>query len=202
MTDEISTLTIGPENTNKNCYYCKNCKQIPTTILNENTAEIEISNCGCKEKKVNKIKLEEYLYEINTLDNQPLCDITENHGPTKSTVYCTECEKWYCSNCLINHKKYSSNHICINSKGVIRRRCMKYRCIMSKNYDSFWKILNKSLTTEPSNEFKDLFLKLISPIPNERLDCDNILKHPWMEMDVSSNDELIKELKERELEFE
>ena len=53
----------------------------------------------------------------------------------------------------------------------------KYKYIIKKNYDRFWECF-KGL--EISDEFKDLINKLICITPNQRLEIDKILEHPWV----------------------
>ena len=53
----------------------------------------------------------------------------------------------------------------------------KYKFIIKKNYDRFWECFND---IEISDEFKDLINKLICFTPNQRLDMDKILEHPWV----------------------
>ena len=53
----------------------------------------------------------------------------------------------------------------------------RYRLIMSKNYEQYWKWFEKD---NFSDEFKDLINHLICYDPAERFSIDEILEHPWI----------------------
>lgn len=48
-----------------------------------------------------------------------------------------------------------------------------------------------------SLEFKDLFTKMCALNPKQRLDCDEVLKHPWMQQDYATKAEIGKEFATR-----
>ncbi len=53
----------------------------------------------------------------------------------------------------------------------------RYRLIMNKNYEQYWKWFEKD---NFSSEFKDLINHLICYDPAERFSVDEILEHPWI----------------------
>lgn len=79
----------------------------------------------------------------------------------------------------------------------------KYRLIMSKRYEHYWKNFDKF---NLSKEFKDLINHLLCFDPNQRLRIDDILNHPWIKNNTifNNNDDdfyidsdIIDELKKR-----
>lgn len=70
-----------------------------------------------------------------------------------------------------------------------------YSLIISKNYEKFWnKILgNKKL----SDDFKDLYMKMVEYNPKERIDIDGILNSKWLSDIRNANEEKLKELKSK-----
>ena len=54
----------------------------------------------------------------------------------------------------------------------------KYRYIIKKNYNRFWKYFSN---IDISEEFKDLINNLICNTPSQRFDIEQILEHPWMQ---------------------
>ncbi len=55
----------------------------------------------------------------------------------------------------------------------------------------------KPYVTKCSDEFKDLFIKLISVDPEQRPLTEEILDHPWLKMEMSTNEEFIEEMNAR-----
>jgi serine/threonine protein kinase len=79
----------------------------------------------------------------------------------------------------------------------------KYRLIMSKRYEHYWKNFDKF---NLSKEFKDLINHLLCFDPNQRLRIDEILNHPWIKNNAIFNinddefyidSDIINELKKR-----
>lgn len=75
-----------------------------------------------------------------------------------------------------------------------------YRLIMLKKWDNFWKQKGgrNNFPNGISDEFKDLYSKLVAFRPNDRISVDEILQHPWLKLKTATNEELIEELKRRE----
>ena len=80
----------------------------------------------------------------------------------------------------------------------------KYRLIMTKNFEQFWKNFDNYNLSE---EFKELINHLICYDPCQRLSIDEIFEHPWIKNKVNFNnlfnkeyhidDDVINELKQR-----
>lgn len=58
----------------------------------------------------------------------------------------------------------------------------KYKLISKKDYNGFWKKFEQKLSNGNgvSHEFKDLFEKMVSYRPKERISINEIKKHPWL----------------------
>ena len=69
----------------------------------------------------------------------------------------------------------------------------KYRLIMNKNYEEYWKGFEKY---NFSDEFKDLFIHLVCYDPSERLSIDEILEHPWLRSNISYIEEAKENMKD------
>ena len=72
----------------------------------------------------------------------------------------------------------------------------RYKLISKKDYAGFWKKIEQKMSsvssyTGVSHEFKDLFEKMVCYRPKERININDIKKHPWLK-------ELIKNYAENE----
>ena len=86
----------------------------------------------------------------------------------------------------------------------------RYKFISKKDFSGFWKkceqkkyfsnnnINNNTNTSTVSQEFKDLFEKMILPKPEERINITQIKKHPWLQ-DLASNYEEINFEEKKEI---
>ena len=83
-----------------------------------------------------------------------------------------------------------------------------YSLIMSNQSDKYWNMRSKE-KINPSNEFKDLFIRMVAYDPLQRPTIDQILNDPWMKElnDLNDNElnalenELRNELHNRETQF-
>ena len=83
-----------------------------------------------------------------------------------------------------------------------------YGFIKEKKYQDYWNILDKAINKvgDLSEEFKNLYLRLVAFNPNERPTIEEIYNHEWMKEIRDLNEEefkeyendLINELKNRE----
>ena len=108
-------------------------------------------------------------------------------------------------------KKFNGEKVDIFSLGVIlfnlvtmergfgssRINDKLYRLIKKKDYNKYWmerKILNLS------EDFKDLYLKMVAYNPNERPSCGQILNHPWFDevnkLSPEDEEEIKREIKD------
>ena len=77
-----------------------------------------------------------------------------------------------------------------------------YCNIISKDYNIYWSEVEKNLSDITlSQEFKDLFIKMIKRDPKERISIEDILEHPWFNelKDMKKNN--IEKLKNTEIEI-
>lgn len=80
-----------------------------------------------------------------------------------------------------------------------------YRYIVLKRYNSFWSYHKKDI----SDEFKDLFIKLVQFDPKERIGIEEIMVHPWIKkyngLNIEDNgvdSDIVEELSFRKEEIE
>lgn len=74
-----------------------------------------------------------------------------------------------------------------------------YRLIMAKCWNRYWNKMEKVFPNgEVSNEFKDLFQRMVAFNPDERPLIEEIISHPWFQLQTATKEELIEELRQRE----
>ena len=81
-----------------------------------------------------------------------------------------------------------------------------YMNIIRNKNENFWDLLKKKIFDNkeenlPSQDFRDLFIKMIQFEPNNRISIHDIFNHPWMKGNFPSKDEIIEEFKIREKTF-
>ena len=134
-------------NDNSNCkiIVCETCYKIPKLeIINQNEIKLECSTCGTQIKNIayfNKFKS-----NINDeLNNMPKCNFINNNHEANSILYCFQCSKYLCENCIKTHnisfERY--NHLLINQRIKNNYYCNKdghkdfilYKyCTLCRNY--------------------------------------------------------------------
>jgi len=63
--------------------------------------------------------------------------------------------------------------------------------LFKKKYNDYWDYMKDSIHFNPSNEFKQLFFRLVSFTPEERPTIEEILNTPWMqEINNLNNDQM------------
>ena len=76
-----------------------------------------------------------------------------------------------------------------------------YKCLAAKRPDIFWNAHCKQKQGGLkffSDDFKNLFEKMVALDPNERLSIDEILNHPWItEGDIATESEIKDEFRIR-----
>lgn len=73
-----------------------------------------------------------------------------------------------------------------------------YKNIYKKDYHQYWKIISTNNKMKFSDEFKDLYTKLIAFEPKERPTLKEIRDHPWMTLSMPSFDEMKSEFENRD----
>ena len=73
-----------------------------------------------------------------------------------------------------------------------------YRLIKEKNFGTFWKAHSRRKAPGYfSDNFKDVFNKMVAFDPNERPPLQEIAAHPWVHAEICSQPAIDKEFKER-----
>ena len=85
--------------------------------------------------------------------------------------------------------------------GKATRNDQKYHMIMQKKYKEYWEIVeSQNNDLKLSEEFKDLYIKMILYNPQLRLTAKEVLEHPWFkeikEMDQTTKKNLENKIKE------
>ena len=84
--------------------------------------------------------------------------------------------------------------------------CEFYKAIIDEREDKYWDLVEKLIEKDISEEFKDLFIQMVSNIPENRPSIQDILIHRWFNSYKEMNDEekdnlekeIISEFKNRE----
>ena len=76
-----------------------------------------------------------------------------------------------------------------------------YRKIIKKNYEKYWKsVFNAGVTNDLTENFKNLYLKMVAFNPNERATMKDILESPWLQeynnLSQEKKDDLEKKVNE------
>ena len=84
-----------------------------------------------------------------------------------------------------------------------------YKMIHKQRFDIFWKQQNNmdarqnpgkgTLKSGFTNDFKELIASMLQYNPIQRLSTSEILAHPWMQGPVATNEEVIMEMKNRNI---
>lgn len=72
----------------------------------------------------------------------------------------------------------------------------------NENVNKFWEQRSQFFGLTPSNEFKDLFIKMIAQNPEKRPSIQEIFKHPWMQMPIGDESELQNEFNTRKTQID
>ena len=74
----------------------------------------------------------------------------------------------------------------------------KYHMIMQKKYDEYWQMVESQTPgIKFSQEFKDLYIKMINYNPQQRPTVEEVLKHKWFKEINDMNEEQINDLKNK-----
>ena len=84
--------------------------------------------------------------------------------------------------------------------------CEFYKAIIEEREDKYWDLVESIIEEDISEEFKDLFIQMISNIPENRPTIQEVLIHRWFNSYKEMNDEeranlekeIIEEFKNRE----
>ena len=73
----------------------------------------------------------------------------------------------------------------------------KYHMIMQKKYDEYWHMVETQTDIIFSQEFKDLYIKMINYNPQQRPTAEEVLKHEWFKEINDMNEEQINDLENK-----
>ena len=74
----------------------------------------------------------------------------------------------------------------------------KYHMIMQKKYEEYWQMVESQTPgIKFSQEFKDLYIKMINYNPQQRPTVEEVLKHEWFKEINDMNEEQINDLKNK-----
>ena len=129
---------------------------------------------------------------------------------------------YYAAPEILEHKPYEGDKVDIFSIGAllfvlltrrfafaeakiinaaVNREKILYRLIKEKNYDKYWKYLDKYLGIKNlPEEFKKLFVKLVAYNPEERPTIKEIRNDVWMSDVNNANEEKLTHLREKMIE--
>ena len=94
-------------------------------------------------------------------------------------------------------KNYAFESATVNNISLKIEKIL-YKLIKTKQYDKYWEMLEKYLKIKGLSEnFKDLFLKLVAYNPDERLTMEEIKNHEWMKDVVNATPEYLNILRNR-----
>lgn len=123
-------------------FFCPKCKRIPKYNLNPDRTVTVRCKCFVKdESKIDingdlsfeeltkyseyTITLRKFIEEAKREKEKHFC--CEHSKETRK--YCTDCQKWYCINCLIDHDKYRKEDKIITSNGfIVSPFCENSKC--------------------------------------------------------------------------
>ena len=73
-----------------------------------------------------------------------------------------------------------------------------YKLVKDKNFNTFWKAHSRRRPAGFfSDNFKDIFQRMVAYNPKDRLKIEEIATHPWVKNVVSSNAEIKEEFEKR-----
>ena len=86
--------------------------------------------------------------------------------------------------------------------GKATRNDQKYHMIMQKKYKEYWEMIeSQNNGIKLSEEFKDLYIKMILYNPQLRLTAKEVLEHPWFK-EINEMDQILKENLENKIKEE
>ena len=107
--------------------------------------------CKCKpeiDKSINDL----IAILINNKEKKKLCQKDIYHGIDEE--FCTECLKWYCLKCSIEHNSFAFNHITIKSKEKIELNalCENENCSDKGKIEFYFQICLKNICRKCKNQ--------------------------------------------------
>lgn len=118
-------------------YICNCCKEIPNIQMVPKKGTPITVSCKCslstnnpnEEERVYTLPLQDFLSEIKIDRENPLCEVKNKHDPKDAQSYCSECQTWYCKECLDEHNESTKDHTLFSINGMaIKSLCEMPKC--------------------------------------------------------------------------
>ena len=176
---------------------CPDCSEVPLISIIESLVpdKIIVECQSCNQKKEKEIKEEEknnYISNKKTiLTIQQYFDIMSNKKSKQSQIVrnceqkscknkngtgatlCTDCKKWYCSNCLKKHNKHTKNHNLFSEELLVSPKCDEpkhdKRELLAYCYTCKKNICQMCKSNEHINHIHKLYCDI-----NEMIDINNL----------------------------
>ena len=111
---------------NKAVFSCSNCGKIPLmNIVNDDIPKIHYLCNFCL--KDTTVKIKEFLDKNCNSKEKHQCSRCNQHDAKKEgKMFCLQCQKWFCDNCLEMHNEFSIDHIVVPCEIKIETKCNKH----------------------------------------------------------------------------
>ena len=111
---------------NKAVFSCSNCGKIPLmSIVNDDIPKIHYLCNFCL--KDTTVKIKEFLDKNRNSKEKHQCSRCNQHDAKKEgKMFCLQCQKWFCDNCLEMHNEFSIDHIVVPCEIKIETKCNKH----------------------------------------------------------------------------
>ena len=111
---------------NKAVFSCSNCGKIPLmSIVNDDIPKIHYLCNFCL--KDTTVKIKEFLDKNCNSKEKHQCSRCNQHDAKKEgKMFCLQCQKWFCDNCLEMHNEFSIDHIVVPCEIKIETKCNKH----------------------------------------------------------------------------
>ena len=111
---------------NNAVFSCSNCGKIPLmSIVNDDIPKIHYLCNFCL--KDTTVKIKEFLDKNCNSKEKHQCSRCNQHDAKKEgKMFCLQCQKWFCDNCLEMHNEFSIDHIVVPCEIKIETKCNKH----------------------------------------------------------------------------
>lgn len=185
----MSSLKKIPS-TEPNFFYCSTCKDIPTLSLTKEDLYVDVSYNCCQQilhetlVRSEKISLLNFNNKLKDHPVPPNCFKKNKHknAQTKAKAYCTDCKKFLCVSCLVEHNEMVVGHcvIFINNGMIPNNECQKNDCPNKGKKKYFCKKCQIHLCSECAFRHQNghEMIDLKEMIPDKKYEeyCENIEK--------------------------
>ena len=121
------SISLEESNTHADYFYCQKCKEVPKIEIKSNTdITTKCSKSDPRGRNQSIITLKNFITTIKASNAVQDCNRIDLHGHVKAKVYCIDCQKWFCLNCLNEHNKTVINHHFIYFLLIIQMSLVKF----------------------------------------------------------------------------